>query len=382
MRTTFTNLCSIREPIAGFSRSPGVVVEVSRAGGLGVMAASSYTPSELHAQLLWIEERLGDEPYGVDILLPSDAVDAPDLFAQLREQIPDEHVQFVANLLKDYGLDADLFRERLHQGNSTVASLSPAGTDELLDVVFEHPIALLANALGPPPPTMIERARQAGVPLAALVGSAEHARRQIDSGVDLLVAQGTEAGGHTGTIATTVLTPEVVAVADGRPILSAGGIASGRAMAAALALGADGVWCGSVWLSSDEDITPRWIKEKFLAAASSQAIRSRSRTGKPARQLRSPWHDAWDAPSAPPPLPMQQHLLVAKAAWSVIEESADEGEPGAQELGSFFVGQVVGGFDMIRPTREIMTDLVEECRTTIEEMARLLGEEPPSDQER
>jgi NAD(P)H-dependent flavin oxidoreductase YrpB (nitropropane dioxygenase family) len=159
--------------------------------------------------------------------------------------------------------------------------------ERLLDVAFSHRIGLVANALGPPPAGLIERARARNVVAAGLVGSTTHAERQLAAGVDVLIAQGTEAGGHTGSVASMVLTPEVVQLAHGIPVLSAGGIGSGAQMAAALTLGAAGVWCGSVWLSSTEDITPVSVKRRFLAASSADTLRSRSRTGKPARQLRS-----------------------------------------------------------------------------------------------
>lgn len=374
MRTAFTQLCSIRHPVAGFSRSPGVVAEVSRGGGLGVMAASSYSPAELDAQLRWIADRTQGAPFGVDLLVPSSPADGDDLHAKMRAAIPERHLAFVDSLLAEYGIDPAEFHERLDVDEATVASLSPRGIADLLEVAFAHPIALIANALGPPPELMLRRGHELGIPVAALVGNGDHARRQCAMGVDVLVAQGTEAGGHTGTIATTVLTPEVVAISDGRPVLAAGGIATGAQMAAALALGADGVWCGSVWLSSEEDITPRWIKEKFLEATSNDTVRSRARTGKPARQLRSPWHDAWDGPLGPEPLPMQQQVALAKAAWSTIESAADAGSAGARELGSFFVGQVVGGFTEIQPTLAILDEVLSECAASIDRLQRLSGD--------
>ena len=187
--------------------------------------------------------------------------------------------------------------------------------------------------------------------VAALVGQARHARRQIEAGVDLLIAQGTEAGGHTGTIATMVLTPEIVDISGGRPVLAAGGIASGCQMAAALALGAACVWRGSVWLSSAEDVANQAIKDKFLRAASSDTLRSPTRTGKPARQLRSAWHDEWDRPDAPAPLPMPLQPMLVDAAWQRIDQAAADGHQGALSLASFYVGQVVGSFQQIRPAR-------------------------------
>src|ERR671934_328998 len=281
MRTAMTELLGVDHPIVGFNRSPGVVAAVTNAGGFGVLAASAYTPEELDAQLTWIEEQVQGKPYGVDLLVPEKfaAGDPNDLIASLRAQIPAQHFAFVRDLLERY--DIPPAPEGTASFDEIAAQLDPVGAAALLDVAFQHRISLIANALGTPPPDLVARGRAAGVVVAALVGQPKHARRQIEAGVDLLIAQGTEAGGHTGTIATMVLTPEIVEIAGNRPVLAAGGIASGRQMAAALALGAAGVWCGSVWLSSEEDVANQAIKAKFLQATSSDTVRPPTRPGRP-----------------------------------------------------------------------------------------------------
>lgn len=373
MRTVFTDLVGVDQPLVGFNRSPGVVAEVSKAGGLGVLAATAYRPDEVDAQLTWIEAQTGRAPYGVDLLVPARTVDGDpsDLVASLRSQIPKRHLDFVAGLLARYDIDPSCLRDA-PGADDTVQAIAPTGVEELLEVAFSHPICLVANALGPPPPTMVERAHAAGVVVGALVGRRDHAERQLAAGVDVLVAQGTEAGGHTGTTATMVLTPEIVDVAGPAPVLAAGGIASGAQLAASLALGAAGAWCGSVWLSTTEDITPEPIKHKLVAAASHGTVRSRTRTGKPARQLRSAWHDAWEEPDAPEPLPMPLQVLLAKDAWAVIDEAAGEGHEGARELESFFVGQVVGGFRALRPTADVVTEILRDCEQRLRELSGLV----------
>lgn len=370
MRTTFTQLVRIASPLVGFNRSPAVVVEVSRAGGLGVLAAAGYRPEEFDAQLTWIEEQLGDLPYGVDLLVPGRAAtaDPDDLVASLRAQIPQEHIAFVETLLAKY--DIPVAPAAANDGRA-LASMHPSGVPALLDVAFSHRITLIANALGPPPPSMVERAKEGGIVVASLVGKPEHARRQLDAGVDVLVAQGTEAGGHTGTIATMVLTPEIVDIAGAAPVLAAGGIASGRQMAAALALGAAGVWCGSVWLSSHEDVTVAAVKRKFLTSTSSDTVRSPTRTGKPARQLRSAWHEEWERPGSPAALPMPLQPLLTGEAWRRIDEAAEAGHPGATELESFFIGQVVGGFRELRPAGDIARDIIDGCAQRLKELGAL-----------
>jgi NAD(P)H-dependent flavin oxidoreductase YrpB (nitropropane dioxygenase family) len=371
MRTALTELLGVSHPIVGFNRSPGVVAEVTKAGGFGVLAASAYTPEELDAQLTWIEKQVGGRPYGVDLLVPEKFADGdPDnLVASLRAQIPQAHLDFVNGLLAKYDIP-EAPAKPLH--DEIAASLSRHGAMALLDVAFGHRISLIANALGTPPQGLVARAKQQGVAVAALVGQAKHALRQIDAGVDVLIAQGTEAGGHTGTIATMVLTPEIVGLAGDRPVLAAGGIASGRQMAAALALGAAGVWCGSVWLCSAEDVANQALKSKFIAAGSSDTLRSPTRTGKPARQLRTAWHEEWEKQGSPAPLPMPLQPMLVNEAWQRIDAAAQAGHEGALRLESFFVGQVVGSFGAVRPAGEITRQIAADCERRIAELGGLL----------
>jgi NAD(P)H-dependent flavin oxidoreductase YrpB (nitropropane dioxygenase family) len=228
---------------------------------------------------------------------------------------------------------------------------------------------LIASALGPPPAQLIERAQAASVVVAALAGTRVHAERHKAAGVDLIVAQGTEAGGHTGEIGTMVLVPEVVDAVAPVPVLAAGGIGNGRQIAAAMALGAEGVWCGSVWLTTEEAETHPTVKQKFVHAASTDTIRSRSLTGKPARMLRSAWTDEWERPDAPKTLPMPlQSALVAEAQLRIAREAAREGS-GANKLANYFVGQVVGQLDRVRPARQVVLDMVTEYAEVAERFA-------------
>lgn len=379
MRTDFTDLVGVEHPLVGFNRSPGVVVEVSRSGALGVLAATAYTPEELDAQLTWIERRLDGAPYGVDLLVPAleAGPSAPGVVADLRAQVPQRHLDFVRDLLARHGVSTEGLGCGVGGGADTARAVGADGVRALLEVVWAHRPALVANALGPAPVHLVESAHERGLAVAALVGSPRHAEKQLAAGVDVLVAQGTEAGGHTGTIATMVLTPDVVAVAashdraDGRatPVLAAGGIASGDQLAAALALGADGAWCGSVWLGTEEDLLPESMKTRLAAAGSGDTVRSRTRTGKPARQLDSGWHEAWRAPGAPEPLPMEQQLVLAKDAFALVERAAADGAAGAKALESFFVGQVVGSIATPRPTADVVRDLVDGCEARLRRLA-------------
>ena len=326
-------------------------------------------PEQLDIDLRWIEEHTKGRPYGVDLLLPTkyEGKDRGGLDdAAARTLVPQEHRRFLDEMLERYGVPP---LPQVSTGGH-VLNVSAAGTEPLLDVAFSYDIKLFASALGPPPPNVVERAHTAGAMVAALAGSASHAARHCAAGVDLIVAQGGEAGGHTGTIATMVLVPEVVDAVAPTPVLAAGGIGRGRQLAAALALGAEGVWCGSVWLTTEEAETHPVVKEKFLAATSGDTVRSRSKTGKPARMLRTAWSDEWDRRDAPQPLPMPLQTMLTHEAEARIARAA-RSSPGAHELVSYFVGQIVGSMDRVKPARQVILDMVEEMIDVFERLDRI-----------
>jgi NAD(P)H-dependent flavin oxidoreductase YrpB (nitropropane dioxygenase family) len=369
-----TPLCEllggIEFPVVAFSHCRDVVAAVSRAGGLGVLGATRCTPDELETELRWIDDHTGGRPYGVDVLIPmAGAGGQHPTLAEIEAMIPPEHRRFFDDLLDRYGVDhsadaADVI--------ARTVSLSVGGAEDLVDVALAHPIRLIASALGPPPPSLVEAAHERGVPVAALVGKRQHAERQKAAGVDLIVAQGYEAGGHTGEIATMVLVPDVVDAVAPTPVLAAGGIAGGRQMAAAMALGAQGVWTGSVWLTTEEAETHPVVKEKMLAATASDTVRSRATTGKPARQLRTAWTDEWDGPDSPGPLPMPLQTLFGIEGDERIGRAASAGNPGARDLLTYPVGQVVGRMTQVRPAARVLHDIVEEYVDVVERMKQAL----------
>jgi len=361
-----TELCrtlGLEFPIVAFSHCRDVVAAVSNAGGLGVLGISGSSVDELDRELSWIEDAIGSRPYGVDVLLPAPATEAS---VSVEDLIPAAHKEFVSDLLARYGVPP------LPDGGSvrTVSSALAAHGVALIEAALEHRVGLVASALGPPPPEMVALAHGRGVPVAALVGKREHAERQRDAGVDIIVAQGYEAGGHVGEIGTMVLVPEVVDAVSPLPVLAAGGIASGRQLAAALALGAQGVWTGSVWLTTQEAETHPAVVAKFLRATSSDTIRSRATTGKPARQLRTAWTDEWENPANPDPLPMPLQTILTADARARIQRGAHKPDSGAGALITYFVGQVIGSLRTVRPARQVLLDMVEEY---IEVVQRLGG---------
>ncbi len=372
MRTRVAELLGVEFPICAFSHCRDVVAAVTNAGGFGVLGAVAHSPQRLETELTWIEDRIGGKPYGVDLLLPPKYVGAESGgidSTQVHALLPEEHRVFVDDLLRRYGIGSPVGGVARPPGPGL--NVSPRGYQPLLDVAFAHNIRLIASALGPPPADLVTRAHDNGVVVAALAGTTGHAVRHVAAGVDLIVAQGTEAGGHTGEVATMVLVPEIVDAVGDVPVLAAGGIASGRQMAAALALGADGVWCGSVWLTTEEAETTPAVKDKFLAAASSDTVRSKSLTGKPARMLRTAWTDEWERPDAPAPLGMPLQTALVADPQRRISQAANQPESGARELATYFVGQVVGSLDKVRPARAVVLDMVTEFVDTVQRLDAL-----------
>lgn len=365
-------MLGVEFPICAFSHCRDVVAAVTNAGGFGILGAVAHSPDRLRNELTWIEEQTGGKPYGVDLLLPPKYVGAEQGGVdaeQARTLLPGEHRAFVDDLLARYGVTAPAAEPR---GSAGGLNISPKGYEPLLEVSFAHNIRLIASALGPPPADLVERAHDHDVLVAALAGTTRHAERHVAAGVDLIVAQGTEAGGHTGEVSTMVLVPEVVDAVAPIPVLAAGGIARGRQVAAALALGAEGVWCGSVWLTTEEAETVPVVKEKFLAASSSDTVRSRSMTGKPARMLRTAWTDEWERPENPAPLGMPlQTALVTEPQVRINSAAAHSGAK-ARELATYFVGQVVGSLNRVRPARAVVLDMVEEFIDTIGQLEGLV----------
>ena len=357
-------------PLFAFSHCRDVVAAVTNAGGFGVLGATAYTPEQLDHELSWIDDHVGGKPYGADIIVPATYEGKGETLSrgELADRIPQSYRGFVAQLLAEHDIEPE---QSPRIGRS---SLSGDTGRELLDVAMSHPIKLIANALGVPPDYMIDAGRERGVPVAALVGAKEHAIKQVDAGVDLIVAQGTEAGGHCGEVTTMVLIPEVIeAIGGAVPVLAAGGIVTGRQMAAAVAMGADGAWTGSVWLTTEEAETAPYTVQLLLAATSRDTVRSAGRTGKPARQLVSDWTEAWqprDGGQKPLPLPLQS--MLCEPVLRRVDALATQGHPGAQALATYFVGQGVGLMNKVKPAREVVREFIEDYLAATERLANSL----------
>ncbi|MDZ4828500.1 MAG: nitronate monooxygenase [Actinomycetota bacterium] len=364
----------IEFPIFAFSHCRDVVAAVTNAGGMGVLGALAFTPEQLELEITWIEDQVKGRPYGVDVVIPASHVgsgieEVGDLMPKLQDMVPQQTLEWIDEVLDELGVAP------LPEGASTdddagsggmmgggLLGWTTATSAPQVEVALRHDISLLVNALGPPPKEVVDAAHDHGVMVAALVGRADQAEKQVAQGVDIVVAQGTEAGGHTGEIATMVLVPEVVERVSPTPVLAAGGIGSGKQMAAAMALGASGVWTGSIWLGVAESNTGPESMQRLFEASARDAVRSRSLTGKPARMLRNEWTMAWERDDCPGTLPMPLQFMATQKARARMARSRPE-------LFAMPVGQIVGSMKQVRTTKQVVLDMVQEYIETVEKMS-------------
>ena len=373
MKTKLARRLGLEYPIFAFTHCRDVVVAVSKAGGLGVLGAVGFTADELEAELRWIDEHIGGHPYGVDIVIPQQyegvgELDADKLEAQLRAMIPTQHRDYARKVLTDQGVPELPDGERAHE----LLGWTAATAGPLVETALRHErVRLIANALGTPPPDVVQKIQGEGRLVGALSGSVKHARAHQAAGLDFVVCQGSEGGGHTGDVGSIVLWPEVIRAVEPMPVLAAGGIGSGRQMVAALAMGAEGVWTGSIWLTVEESHCPPAQKESYLRAGSRDTVRSRAFTGKPCRMLRNAWTEAWEAPDAPRPLGMPLQYMVSAEAVLRSNRYADKAQPVAFNA----VGQIVGAMNAVKPARAVIREMIEEYVDTLDRLDALMNEE-------
>jgi NAD(P)H-dependent flavin oxidoreductase YrpB (nitropropane dioxygenase family) len=360
MHTPLCDQLGIEFPIFAFTHCRDVVVAVSKAGGFGVLGAVGFTPEQLEVELKWIDEHIGDHTYGVDIVIPNkyegmDAnLSADELAKMLQDMVPQEHLDFARKVLTDHGvpLVAEDNESTLQLLGWTEATATPQ-----VEVALKHPrMTLIANALGTPPADMIDHIHAEGRKVAALCGSPSQARKHADAGVDIIIAQGGEAGGHSGEVGSIVLWPQVVKEVAPVPVLAAGGIGSGQQIAAALALGTQGAWTGSQWLMVEEAENTPVQQAAYVKAGSRDTVRSRSFTGKPARMLRNDWTEAWENPDNPKPLGMPLQFMVSGLAVAATHKYPNE----TVDVAFNPVGQVVGQFTKVEKTSAVIERWVQE----------------------
>lgn len=359
----------IEVPIFAFSHCRDVVAEVSKAGGFGVLGMARMHPDRVERELNWIDEHVDGKPYGIDVLMPSSFDDSSARKFDPDELFPPEHVAFVRDMLDKAGVPPLPPEEEDAIKNEIVAGINftPAESLAMAETAMRHPIKAIVNALGTPPPQLLERAQAAGIKVGALAGQPRHALKHKNAGCDFVVAVGTEAGGHTGEISSLVLWPSVVDAVAPLPVLGAGGVSSGRHLAAAFALGCDGVWCGSLWLKTIESELIPEIKAKMFAAEATDAVLTKTVTGKPCRTLRNAFSAAWDMPGAPPTLPAPtQNYLWWREGRTRVERVR------AQDFLTYPVGQAVGSISEETSVRQVFYDLMTELLDARERLNRIV----------
>ncbi|GFG69579.1 nitronate monooxygenase [Mycolicibacter senuensis] len=359
MHTPLCDELGIEFPIFAFTHCRDVVVAVSKAGGFGVLGAVGFTPEQLEIELKWIDENIGDHPYGVDIVIPNkyegmeSTLSADALTKELQSMVPQEHIDFGKKLLADHGVPV----ENADEDSLQLLGWTEATATPQVEVALQHPkVTMIANALGTPPADMIKHIHESGRKVAALCGSARQAQKHAAAGVDIIIAQGGEAGGHCGEVGSIVLWPEVVKAVAPVPVLAAGGIGSGQQIAAALALGTQGAWTGSQWLMVEESSNTEAQHAAYIKASSRDTVRSRSFTGKPARMLRNEWTEAWEAPENPKPLGMPLQYMVSGMAVRATNKYPNE----SVDVAFNPVGQVVGQFTKVEKTSTVIERWVQE----------------------
>ena len=376
MKTDICKKLGIEYPIFAFTHCRDVVVAVSKAGGIGVLGAVGYSPEQLKEELDWIDEHIGDYPYGVDTVIPQkyegmDQKDPEELLESLQKMIPDAHREFVDNLLTTHGVPE---APETNGPKGGLLGWTEATAEPQIDEALRHPnVKLIANALGTPPADMIKKIQDKGVLIGALCGKIKQAVAHKEAGLDFIIAQGGEGGGHTGEIGSIVLWPQIVDAVDGLPVLAAGGIGSGRQMAAAMSTGVQGIWCGSLWLAVEEAAAQPAEKDSYLNATSEDTIRSKAWTGKPARMLKNKWTEAWENPDNPDPLPMPLQGMITFDAMRRTSMYAASGN--TQEVSFNAAGQVIGQVKQVESVKDVIYRMVNEYLDSIDRLNSLLPED-------
>ncbi|CAA0090738.1 Putative monooxygenase [BD1-7 clade bacterium] len=361
MKTPICDDLGIDIPVFAFTHCRDVVVEVSRAGGLGVLGAVGFTAEQLKQELDWIDANIGDYPYGVDIVIPqkyegADDMNADDMLEKLEAMIPQAHRDFAEKLLSDHGVPP--FSDESGPKGGLLGWTEDTARPLLDEALKRDNVVLIANALGTPPVEIIDEIHQTGRKVAALCGKAKHALKHKQAGVDIVIAQGSEGGGHTGDVGSIVLWKQVIDAIHPTPVLAAGGIGNGQQMLAAMAMGAAGVWTGSIWLAVEEAEAEPAEKQSYFDATEEDTVRSRSFTGKLGRMLKNVWTDAWEGPESPGYLPMPLQGMVTFDAMRRTKRYAGVGE--CQKVGFNPVGQVVGQMQQVETCRQVIARLLTE----------------------
>lgn len=374
MQTQFSKQLGVETPIFAFTHCRDVVVAVSKAGGIGVLGAVGFSAAQLKEELDWIDAHIGDHIYGVDTAIPQkyegmDKTSPEELVAMLQDAIPEQHRKFAEGLLKEHGVP-----EWPDKDDEISLSFSAVQAQALIDEALTRPnCRLIVNALGTPPADVIQQVHDSGRLIGALAGRLKHGIAHKEAGLDFVICQGSEGGGHAGEVTSTVLWPQMVDALAPLPVLAAGGIANGRQMLAAMGMGAAGVWMGSMWLNSEEAHAEPAQRESYMQATSEDTVRSRSFTGKTARMLKNEWTQAWERSDTPDPLPMPLQGYLTFDAVRRTHRYAGAGD--TQKVAFNPIGQVVGQINEIESCRDIIYRLLSEYADALEHLNTITPQE-------
>jgi NAD(P)H-dependent flavin oxidoreductase YrpB (nitropropane dioxygenase family) len=352
LRTPLCDLLEVALPIVCFTHCREVAVAAGRAGAFPVLGEALRSMEEIERDVRWIRERIGPN-FGVDLVLPARSPrDAgPD---ELYAEIPEAQRAYADRIRAQYDVPdpvGDVVLRKWGGNNQKIARAQ-------IDVVLDERVPVIATGLGAPD-FLFTEARARGVKLIALVGATRQARRQIERGADAIVAQGYDAAGHTGGMGTFSLVPEIVSVAGDVPVIAAGGVTTGRHLAAALCLGAVGVWAGTVWLASEESDVDPLVKERILGASGADTTRTATLSGKTMRVLKCPWTEAWERPEAPEILKSPYQMLLTAR---YLQGANDARRP---DLMTEAVGQGVGAVTRAEPVAHIVDAMASEARRVL-----------------
>jgi NAD(P)H-dependent flavin oxidoreductase YrpB (nitropropane dioxygenase family) len=357
LRTKLCDMLGIEFPIIAFTHCKDVAVAVINSGGFAVLGEAMHTPDEIAADIKWIRDRVEGKPFGIDLVLPSSSP-LGGTIDELVAKIPESHRKFAQYIKEKYNAPDPKGSVDLHQWGGLNQEMARAQ----LDVLLDERVPVIASGLGSPV-FILDRAHERGIKVFGLVGKTRQAKRQLEAGVDVIIAQGYDAAGHTGAMGTFSIVPEVVSIAGDTPIIAAGGVTTGRHLAAALCLGASGVWTGTLWLASRESDVDMIIKERLLAATAEDTNYSKCISGMTMRVLQCPWTEEWSKPEAPEPLPPPYQMLLSS---DFIQGANDHRR---EDLMTEAAGQGVGFITTMKPARQIVFDLVEEALDALESLA-------------
>lgn len=353
LRTKLCELLEVELPIVCFTHCREVAVAATHAGAFAVLGEALRTMEEIERDIRFVREGVGGRAFGIDLVLPqsSPRSGTPD---ELYAEIPAEQRAYADSIKQRYHVPDPTHDVVLRQWGGLNAKIARAQIEVLLD----EQVPVIATGLGAPD-FLFDEARARGIKLIGLIGARRQAVRQIERGADLIVAQGFDAAGHTGGVGTFSIVPSVVEAAGEVPVIAAGGVTSGRHLAASLCLGAAGVWCGTAWLASEESDVDPLIKQRILGADGDETSRTACISGKTMRVLKCPWTEEWEREEAPKVLRSPYQMLLTS---HYLQGANDARRP---DLMTEAVGQGVAFVKRSQPVAEIVAEMASEARAVL-----------------